>query len=99
MKALLGAAILAATAALGGCEADDFLARGTVVAVDEIEASEPADEAGGPFGDLRDAEPDWRVKVLLDDGSVLTVTYRGERRYGAGERVRLLKTPDGELLL
>ena len=41
----------------------------------------------------------WQVEVRLDDGSAVTVTHEGARRYKPGERVRVLLDEAGALLL
>jgi hypothetical protein len=41
----------------------------------------------------------WQVEVRLEDGSAVTVTHQGPRRYEAGERVRVLLDEEGALLL
>lgn len=99
MKALLSALALAAAAALAGCEAEDFITWGTVVGVQEIEASEPSDEPAGSYEDLRIPEVAWRIEVRTDDGADVSVTQSGGRRHEPGDRVHLLKRDDGELLL
>lgn len=94
----LAAGLLAAAAGLAGCEADDFAAWATVVGVDELEARDSVDERSAPYEEQLVPEAGWRVELRLDDGSAMSVTRSG-RRYEPGERVRVLKTPEGRLLL
>jgi outer membrane lipoprotein SlyB len=96
MRALLLAAILAL--ALAGCDLDEPTIGGTILSVMEASLGEEAEESPKYYEPLV-PEVAWRVEVQLDDGSAVTVTHEGERRYEPGERVRLLKDEDGELLL
>ncbi len=93
------ATLLAMAAGLAGCEADDFVAWATVVGVDELEAQDAVDERSAPYEEQLQADPAWRVELRLDDGSTVRVTRNGERRYEPGDRVRVLRTADGRLLL
>jgi len=95
MRALLLAAILA----LAGCELDEPTLGGTIVSVMEASLGEEVEESPKYYEHPLVPEVAWRVEVQLDDGNAVTVTHEGARRYEPGERVRLLKDEDGELLL
>lgn len=95
MRALLLAALLA----LGGCELDEPTLGGTIVSVMEASLGEEVEESPKYYEPPLVPEVAWRLQVQLDDGSAVTVTHEGPRRYEPGERVRLLKDEDGELLL
>jgi hypothetical protein len=95
MRALLVAAIIA----LAGCQLDEPTVGGTVVAVVEAERGEELADSSRYYEPPLVPEVAWKVEVRLDDGSAVTVTTHGPRRYEPGERVRLLKDPEGELLL
>jgi len=99
-KALFVAALLA----LAGCQLDEPTVGGTIVAVAEIEAAEPRDDAekdesGKYYDPPMVPEVAWKVEVQLDNGSTASVTHNGSRRYAPGERVRLIVADDGALLL
>ena len=96
MRTLLAAVVLAF--ALAGCQLDEPTIGGTVVAVIEAEGGEDSEESPRYYEPAVVPEVAWKVEVRLDDGSEVTVTTHG-RRYEPGERVRLLKDEDGELLL
>lgn len=91
--------MLASAVALAGCEPEDFLTWATVLEVDEVVPTDVQDPEHAEEDDLREPEAGWRVQLLLEDGSAISLTYSGERRYEPGERVRVLRTPDGKLLL
>jgi hypothetical protein len=96
LKALfIAAALLAA-----GCQVQEPTAPGTVVDVREAHTAPIAEELL-KFDDdnLRVPEVAWKVDVQLDDGSYVTATHTGARRYAPGERVRLVIDADGALLL
>ena len=95
MRFILFAAILA----LAGCEVDEPLLGGTVVSVMEAERGEEPEQSPKYYEHPLVPEVAWEVEVQLDDGSAVTVTHNGARRYEPGERVRLLVDPEGELLL
>ena len=98
MRALLFAAVLAV--ALAGCQVREPTAPGTVVNVQEARtAGIPEDLVKFEDDNLRLPEVAWQVEVRLDDGSHVTTTRTGARRYAPGERVRLLMDADGALLL
>lgn len=96
MRTLLVAAILA----LAGCQLNDTTVAGTVVSVAEA-APQVEREEESPLYYEPPLVPEvaWKVEVQLDNGSAVTVTTHGPRRYEPGERVRMLKDTDGELLL
>jgi len=95
MRAILIAAILA----LAGCDVDEPLLGGTVLSVMEAEYGEEPEQSAKYYEHPLVPELAWQVEVRLDDGSAVTVTHNGPRRYEPGERVRLLVDPEGELLL
>lgn len=95
MRALLIAALLA----LAGCQLDEPTVGGTVLHVEEVERVEQVELDWRHYEDPLMPEVAWRVDVRLDDGSAVTVTHAGTRRYEPGERVRLLIDSQGELLL
>ena len=93
-------AMLAAAAVfLAACNPDEIAEWATVVAVQEAEANEPAEEPVLHYDDLTIPEVGWQIDLRLDDGSVASVTRKGGPRHEPGERVRVLKRDDGELLL
>jgi outer membrane lipoprotein SlyB len=91
--------LLAAILALGGCQVDEATVGGTIVDVMEAERLEERDESGKHYEGPLVPEVAWQVEVRLDDGSEVTVTHEGPRRFEPGERVRLLVDEDGALLL
>jgi outer membrane lipoprotein SlyB len=93
------AIVVAAMLALAGCQFDEPTIGGTVVAVTEALQAEEPEESAKQYEPPLVPEVAWTVQVQLDDGSAVTVTTQGPRRYEAGERVRLLKDETGELLL
>jgi hypothetical protein len=93
MRAVLIAALLA----LAGCQIDEPTLGGTIVGVAEADLGrEPSPKQ---YEDPLVPEVAWKVDVRLDNGDEVTVIHNGERRYAPGERVRVLKAEDGELLL
>lgn len=102
MRAILLAAVLAAVLTAAGCQLDEPTLGGTVVSVMEAERGEDADsveQSGKHYEDPLVPEVGWQVEVRLDDGAEVTVITNGPRRYGPGERVRVLKDESGGLLL
>jgi hypothetical protein len=96
MRAILAAALVA----LAGCQLQEPTLPGTVVSVVAIERSEPEGEASAKYyEDPLVPEVAWQVEVRLKDGSAVTVTHEGPRRYEAGERVRVLIDQERALLL
>ena len=96
MRAILVAALLA----LAGCQLQEPTLPGTVVSVVEIEHSgHAAEESAKRYEDPLWPEVAWEVHVRLEDGTDVTVTHQGPRRYQAGERVRVLRDEEGALLL
>lgn len=91
--------LLAAILALAGCELDEPTIGGTIVSVMEAELGEQAEGSPKYYEDPLVPEVAWRLEVQLDDGNAVSLTHEGARRYEPGERVRLLKDEDGELLL
>jgi hypothetical protein len=100
MKRLILALSLAAAAllALAGCQLQEPTVRGTVVAVTEVPV-EGLEESARHYEHPLVPEVAWQVQVQLDDGRAVTVTPSGDRRYQAGERVRLLVDAERALLL
>jgi hypothetical protein len=96
MRAILAAALLA----LAGCQLQEPTLRGTVVSVVALERPAPeTEESPKYYEDPLVPEVAWQVEVRLEDGSAVTVTHEGPRRYEAGERVRVLRDEEGALLL
>jgi len=94
--------ILAVSLALAGCQFDQPTIGGTVVSVVEAERGEDLgylEESAKHYEDPLVPEVPWKVEIRLDDGSAVTVTQTGPRRHEPGERVRLLRDPEGALLL
>jgi outer membrane lipoprotein SlyB len=91
---------LAALLALAGCQLQEPTLPGTVVSVVAIERSEPEGIDSAKYYEHPLApEVAWQVEVRLKDGSDVTVTHEGPRRYEPGERVRVLRDKEGALLL
>jgi hypothetical protein len=99
-KGLLIALLLALAACRGEHvrTADDGIVPGTVVAIAELPVEDPAG-ASRSYDHLLVPEATWQVVVRLDGGGAITLTHSGERRYTAGERVRVLFGDEGALLL
>jgi hypothetical protein len=95
MRALALAALLA----LAACQLQEPTLRGTVLSVEELERVEKVELDWRHYEHPLLPEVAWRVEVRLDDGSAVTLTHAGTRRYEPGERVRLLVGEQGELLL
>jgi hypothetical protein len=95
MRAILVAALLA----LAGCQLEEPTLRGTVVSVMELDLGLEPEEPAKHYEDPLVPEVAWKVEVLLEDGSAVTVEHQGERRYEPGERVRVLLDEHGALLL
>jgi hypothetical protein len=93
------ALLVAALVVLAGCQLQEPTLRGTVVHVVGVEEPEERDESGKSYEPPIVPEVAWQVEVRLDDGSAVTVTHEGPRRYEPGERVRLLVDEAGALLL
>ena len=90
---------LAVLVALAGCQIQERTVPGTVVSVLDAPAREQQEESGKHYEDPLVPEVGWKVQVRLDDGTEVTTTHAGSRRYEPGERVRLLVSEDGALLL
>jgi hypothetical protein len=91
---------LAALLALAGCQLQEPTLPGTVVSVVAIEPSEAEREDSAKYYEHPLVpEVAWQVEVRLKDGSAVTVTHEGARRYQPGERVRVLLDQGGALLL
>jgi len=96
MRAILLAALLA----LAGCQFQERTLPGTVVSVVALERLAPqTEESPKYYEDPLVPEVAWQIEVRLADGSAVTVTHEGPRRYEAGERVRVLLDQEGALLL
>jgi hypothetical protein len=96
---LLRALLLAALLALAGCVHEEPTVAGTVLSVLEVDLGGEPDNPAKYYEDPLVPEVAWQVEVRLDDGSAVTVLHNGPRRYEPGERVRVLRDPDGPLLL
>lgn len=90
---------LIAALALAGCQAEKPLVGGVVLNVKEIDLGLETRDPAKRYEDPLFPEVGWQVEVQLDDGSAVSVPHTGARRYEPGERVRLLRQEDGELLL
>jgi len=90
--------IIAVLLALAGCHLQESTVRRTVVTVTEVPV-EGLEESAKRYEDPFVPEVAWQVQVRLEDGSAVTVTRSGERRYEPGQRVRVLVDEDGALLL
>jgi hypothetical protein len=96
VRALLVALIVGLA---GCCQLAEQPLAGTVISVAEAGPAEEREESPRHYEPPLVPEVAWKIEVQLDDGSAVTVTTHGERRYAPGERVRLLVNDDGELLL
>lgn len=96
---MLRAILLAALLALGGCVHKEPTVAGTVLSVLEIDLGGEPDNPAKYYEDPLVPEVAWQVEVRLKDGSSVTVTHEGPRRYEPGERVRVLLDEEGALLL
>jgi len=94
------AVLVAVVIALAGCcQLADPMLGGTVMSVAEAGQPDEREESPRYYEPPLVPEVAWKVEVQLDDGSAVTVTTHGPRRYEPGERVRLLVDAEGELLL
>jgi hypothetical protein len=84
---------------LTACGPEDFTTWATVTAVQEVETAEASEASPAYDEDLRLPEPGFRVELRLDDGATLSLEQKRSRRYETGERVRLIRDAEGELLL
>jgi hypothetical protein len=91
--------LIAALVALAGCQFDEPTLGGTILSVVEADRGGEADPSPNSYENLLVPEVAWQVEVRLDDGAELTVIQNGDKRYAPGDRVRVLKAEDGELLL
>jgi hypothetical protein len=91
--------ILGVLLALAGCQIQERTVPGTVVSVLDLPAREQPEDSGKHYEDPLVPEVAWKIQVRLDDGTEVTTTHAGSRRYEPGERVRLLLNEDGALLL
>jgi outer membrane lipoprotein SlyB len=91
------ALVLALALALGACTTDTVVG-GTVESVREVDLSAMEGRATSYEHPLV-PEVAWKVTVRLDDGAEVTFVRGDERRYEPGERVRLINSEDGPLLL
>jgi len=91
--------LIAALLALAGCQLQEPTRPGTVVSVVEAQLAEELEESAKSYEHPLVPEVAWKVEVRLDDGTEVTVTQSGPRRYVPGERVRLLVDKHRALLL
>ena len=97
---MVRALVIATLVALAGCQLEEPTLGGTVLRVVEAERVEAPEPSGRHYEDPLVPEVAWKVDVRLDDGTAVTVTHEGPRRYEAGERVHLVvDSESGELLL
>ena len=99
MKILIGALALFVAAILQGCEADEFTVWATVVDVQELDTGPQPPELTLRDEDIRIPEVAWKIEVRTDDGQTASVQRQGTRHYEPGERVRVIRTDEGDLLL
>ena len=91
------ALVLAFALALSACTTDTVVG-GVVESVREINLSSMEARATR-YEHALVPEVAWKVTVRLDDGAEVTFLRGDERRYEPGERVRLINSEDGPLLL
>jgi hypothetical protein len=99
MRRLRIAALALAGFIVAGCDTDDFTIGATVMAVQEVHAGKEPEELTLRDEDIRIPEVGWRIELRLDDGEQVSLDRSGGRRYQPGERVRVLKNDEGDLLL
>jgi hypothetical protein len=83
--------------ALGACTAEPVVG-GVVESVREVDLSS-LEERASSYEHPLVPEVAWKVTVRMDDGAEVTFLRGDERRYEPGERVRLLNSEGGPLLL
>jgi outer membrane lipoprotein SlyB len=91
--------LVAAALALAGCQLEEPTRPGTVVSVVEAQLVEELEGSAKSYEHPLVPEVAWKVDIRLDDGTEVTVTQSGPRRYVPGERVRLLVDKHRALLL
>lgn len=99
MKILIGALALFVAATVSGCDADEFTVWATVVGVEELDSGPQPPELTLRDEDIRIPEVAWKIEVRTDDGQTASVQRQGARHYEPGERVRVIRTDEGDLLL
>ena len=87
----------AAALALAACTTDTVVG-GVVESVREVDLSS-LEERATIYEHPLVPEVAWKVTVRMDDGAEVTFMRGDERRYEPGERVRLLNSEGGPLLL
>ena len=97
MKRLLS--VVVAALIVAGCQVEPATSAATVLSVQEHKQMLPEDLLKFDDDNLRFPEVAWQVEVELKDGSRLSATHTGARRYMPGERVRVIVDEDGALLL
>ena len=91
--------MLALALGLAACQIEPATRPGTILSVHEAHQVLPDELLKFDDDHLALPEVAWKVEVELEDGSHVTATHTGARRYMPGERVRLLIDADGALLL
>jgi hypothetical protein len=91
------ALVLTLALALGACTADAVVG-GVVESVREVDLS-PLEERATSYEHPLVPEVAWKVTVRMDDGAEVSFMRGDERRYEPGERVRLINSEGGPLLL
>lgn len=91
--------MLALALGLAACQIEPATTPGTILSVREAQEVLPDELLKFDDDHLALPEVAWKVEVELEDGSHVTATHTGARRYMPGERVRLLIDADGALLL
>jgi outer membrane lipoprotein SlyB len=99
MRILLSALALSVAASLSGCEADEFTVWATVVGVEEVDSGQQPPELNLRDEDIRIPEVGWKIELRTDDGQTASVQRQGSRHYEPGERVQVIRTDQGDLLL
>lgn len=95
----LSAVALFVAAHLSGCEADEFAVWATVVGVEELDTGPQPPELTLRDEDIRIPEVGWNIELRTDDGQTASVQRQGSRHYEPGERVQVIRTDEGDLLL
>lgn len=90
--------ILAFALVLGLAACTDTLVDGVVESVHEIDLASMEERATSYEHPLV-PEVAWKVTVRLEDGAEVTFLRDDRHRYEPGERVRLINSEDGPLLL
>lgn len=88
--------VVALALALAACT--DTFVDGVVQSVHEVDLAS-MEEGATRYEHPLVPEVAWKVTVRLEDGAEVSFVRDDERRYAPGERVRLINSEDGPLLL